>query len=82
MFDENCFFSRRAPATRQSGARVPGRRLPGGTPARATPAPGGQGGLRPCVREARAAIPRIPFFEPTYPEMQRKHILRVNEYQT
>ena len=23
----------------------------------------------------------VPFFESTYPEMQRKHIPRVNEYQ-
>ena len=64
--------------------------------ARASPAAGGQGELR-CARPrspvgrgapsvpqsgARPASPRIPFFEPTYPEMQRKHIPRVNEYQS
>ena len=64
--------------------------------ARASPAAGGQGELRrarpqspvsrgaPSMRQsgAHAASPRIPFFEPTYPEMQRKHIPRVNEYQS
>ena len=79
MFDENCFFSRQAPAARQSRACVPSRCWAGGTPACATPAPGGQGGLRPRVR---AASLRIPFFESTYPEMQTKHIPRVNEYQS
>ena len=82
MFDENCFFSRGAPATHQSGACVPGGRWPAGTPARATPAPGGQGGsVRASERRARRQPPDT-FFEPTYPEMQRKHIPRVNEYQS
>ena len=40
------------------------------------PAPGGQGG------SARAPQPADTFFESTHPEMQRKHIPRVNEYQT
>ena len=44
MFDENCFFSRGAPAARQSGACVPDRRWAGGTPACTTPAPGGHRG--------------------------------------
>ena len=83
MFDENCFFSKGAPATRQSGACVPGRRWAGGTPARATTVPGGQGGLCPCVRAGGARRqPPDTFFESTYPEMQRKHIPRVNEYQS
>ena len=76
MFDENCFFSRGAPAARQSGACVPGHQWAGGTPARATPAPGGQGG------PGRAPQPPDTFFESIYPEMQRKHIPRVNEYQS
>ena len=82
MFDKNCFFSRGAPAARQSGACIPGRQWAGGTPARATPAPGGQGGSG-CAPERRAR-PRPPdtFFESTYPEMQTKHIPRVNEYQS
>ena len=76
MFDENCFFSRGAPAARQSGACVPGRRWAGGTPAPVTLAPAGQGG------SARVPQPPDTFFESTYPEMQRKHIPRVNEYQS
>ena len=76
MFDENCFFSRGAPAARQNGTCFPGRWWAGGTPARATQAPGGQGG------SGRAPKPPDTFFESTYPEMQRKHIPRVNEYQS
>ena len=76
MFDENCFFSRGAPSARQSGACIPGRQWAGGTPAPATQAPGGQGGL------GSATQPPDTFFESTYPEMQRKHIPIVNEYQS
>ena len=123
MFDENCFFSSRAPAARQSGARPRppvGKGLqPHARAARPPTAPGGQGGpgrvpeqslhplppvgggLRPHVRAAlmppapgwqgglqqRARAARAPpapdtFLESTYPEMQRKHIPRVNEYQS
>ena len=41
-------------------------------------------GGAPAARQsgARAPGPQIPFFEFTYPEMQRKHIPRVNEYQS
>ena len=38
MFDENCFFSSGAPATRQSGVRDPGPRWAGGLQPRATAA--------------------------------------------
>ena len=83
MFDENCFFSRggsggaperrvrpRPPVGRgNAGARDPGPRWAGGAPS-----------VR--QRGARAASPWIPFLEPTYPEMQRKHIPRVNECQS
>ena len=51
---------------RQSGARAPGTRL--------------AGGLEQHAREARA--PLDTFLESTYPEMQRKHIPTVNEYQS
>ena len=124
MFDENCFFSRGAPAARQSGACIPGRRWAWGlqhcTRAAHPPtAPSGQGGpgrapeqslhllppvdggLWPHVRAAlvppapgwqggsssapeQCARPRPPdtFLESTYPEMQRKHIPRIKEYQS
>ena len=120
MFDENCFFSRGAPASRQSGTRDPGPQWAGGLQphARAAPsptAPSGQGGpgrraYIPCPRSAgdsgraseRRSCSRHPvgrgapaahqsgarpwppdtFSESTYPEMQRKHIPRVNEYQS
>ena len=45
-------------------------------------APGWQGGLRPGATAARAPPAPDTFFESTYPEMQRKHIPRVNEYQS
>ena len=46
-------------------------------------APGWQGGLQPRATAARARpLPPDNFFESTYPEMQRKHIPRVNEYQS
>ena len=74
MFDENCFSA--------GGLR------PRARPARASPAAGGQGELRrarprpPVGRGGSARVPQPPdtFFESTYPEMQRKHIPRVNEY--
>ena len=62
MFDENCFFSRGAPAVQQSGPRDPSPRWAGGF-GLCTPTPD-------------------TFFKSTYPEMQRKHIPRVNEYQS
>ena len=79
MFDENCFFSRGAPAVRQTAGAArasPATIGQGGTPAGATTAPGGQGG------SGHAPQPPDTFFESTYPEMQRKHIPRVNEYQS
>ena len=57
---------RGTPAARQSGARAPGTWL--------------AGGLEQRARAAR--VPPDTFFESTYPEMQRKHIPRVNEYQS
>ena len=59
---------RGTPAARQSGARAgaPGTWL--------------AGGLEQRARAARA--PLDTFLESTYPEMQRKHIPRVNEYQS
>ena len=70
-----------APAARQSRAYIP---CPGGRGLRprvraalVPPAPGWQGG---SSRAARA--PLDTFLESTYPEMQRKHIPRVNEYQS
>ena len=76
MFDENCFFSRGTPAARQSGACVPGPRWAGGLGSR-DPGPWWTGG-----GSGRAPKPPDTFFESTYPEMQRKHIPRVNEYQS
>ena len=55
-----------APAAHQSSAR----------------APVGRGAPAACQSGACAPGPRIPSFEFTYPEMQRKHIPRVNEYQS
>ena len=125
MFEENCFFSRGAPALRQSSARDPGPGGQGGSShaperrcIRQQP-PVGKGALAarqsrayiPCPRWAgdsshvseRRSCPRHPvgrgssssapqlrarprpldtFLESTYPEMQRKHIPRVNEYQS
>ena len=104
MFDENCFFSKGAPASRERGARDPGPRW-AGAPATlqsgasaniprwargprplareelTSPAPGGGGSDRAPEWRARP-WPSDTFFEPSYPEMQRKHIPRVNEYQS
>ena len=44
--------------------------------------PVGRGAPAACQSGARDPGPRIPFFESTYPEMQRKHITEVNEYQS
>ena len=92
MFDENCFFSRLAsaciPNPQWAGGLQPRARA-----ACVTPAPGGRGtpaarqsgahapGTRLAVGASAARRSRIPFFESTYNEMQRKHIPRVNEYQ-
>ena len=57
---------RGTPAVRQSGAR----------------APGWQGGLSSAPEQRSRPRPPDTFLESTYPEMQRKHIPRVNEYQS
>ena len=107
MFDENCYFSRGAPAARAPfarEARPPTAPSGQGGPGRMQeqtlhPLPSVGGGLWPCVRVAlvppvgrggsssapeQRALPLPPdtFLESTYPEMQRKHIPRVNEYQS
>ena len=75
------------PAMCQSGSRDTGPRWGGSNRtsehACVPPAPSWQGGA-PTARQSgtRASDPRIPFFESTYPEMHRKHIPRVNEYQS
>ena len=58
-----------ATAAHQSGTRAPSPRLAGGGPT-------------VCQSGARAPGPRIHSFEFIFPEMQRKHIPRVNEYQS
>ena len=50
--------------------------------ARAPPAPGGQGGSGGTPERRSCTQPPDTFFEFTYSEMQRKHIPRVNEYQS
>ena len=84
MFDEKCFFSRGAPAARQSGECVPSPRWAGGLQPRARDrvlVVGGEGSSGAPERRARP-WPLDTFFEFIYPEKQRKHIPRVNEYQS
>ena len=45
-------------------------------------APGWQGGSGRAPQRHERPRPKDSFFESTYPEMQRKHIPRVNEYQS
>ena len=46
------------------------------------PAPGWQGGLSSAPERRVRPLPPDTFLESTNPEMQRKHIPRVNEYQS
>ena len=64
MFDENCFFSSGAPATRQSGARDPGPQWAGGLQPRARAAhpptaPRGQGGPDSAPEQSLHPLPPV-----------------------
>ena len=47
-----------------------------------SPAPGGRGDSGRAPERRARSWPPDTFFESSYPEMQRKHIPRVNEYQS